>query len=149
VKLTTHLHLVPRSRMSGVIPPLPQYASMVWCSVKKAQGQLYLYLKAWRLILRFTHFTIYSRNSFSRSVNSFPVTSHRWESNLKLQNRGGNQCSTTFNVSSLTHPFRILEFQVTIHLTRSIRDVHSFIQVKITNESQRPRTIYVLLTSFP
>jgi hypothetical protein len=27
--------------MSGAIPPLPQYASMAWCSVK-AQGQLYL-----------------------------------------------------------------------------------------------------------
>jgi hypothetical protein len=24
--------------MSGAIPPLPQYAFMAWCSVKKAQG---------------------------------------------------------------------------------------------------------------
>jgi hypothetical protein len=30
--------------MSGVIPPLPQYAFMAWSYVKKAQGQLYLYL---------------------------------------------------------------------------------------------------------
>jgi hypothetical protein len=30
--------------MSGAIPPLPQYAFIAWCSVKKAQGQLYLYL---------------------------------------------------------------------------------------------------------
>jgi len=29
--------------MRGAIPPLPQYAFMVWCSVK-AQGQLYLHL---------------------------------------------------------------------------------------------------------
>jgi hypothetical protein len=30
--------------MSGAIPPLPQYAFMASCSVKKkAQGQLYLY----------------------------------------------------------------------------------------------------------
>jgi hypothetical protein len=29
--------------MGGAIPQLPQYASIVWCSVK-AQGQLYLYL---------------------------------------------------------------------------------------------------------
>jgi hypothetical protein len=29
--------------MSGAIPPLPQYAFMVWCSVK-GQGQVYLYL---------------------------------------------------------------------------------------------------------
>jgi hypothetical protein len=27
--------------MSRVIPPLPQYAFMEWCSVKKAQGQFY------------------------------------------------------------------------------------------------------------
>jgi hypothetical protein len=38
VKLTTHLHLVPRSRMRGAIPPLPQSAFMVWCLVK-AQGR--------------------------------------------------------------------------------------------------------------
>jgi hypothetical protein len=30
-------------RMSGAIPPNPQYAFMAWCSVQ-AQGQLYLYL---------------------------------------------------------------------------------------------------------
>jgi hypothetical protein len=30
-------------RMSGAIPPLPQYAFLAWCLVK-AQGQLYLYL---------------------------------------------------------------------------------------------------------
>jgi hypothetical protein len=40
VKLTIHLHLVPRSRVRGAIPPLPLYAFMVWCSLK-AQGQLY------------------------------------------------------------------------------------------------------------
>jgi len=34
---------VPRSRMSGAIPPLAQYAFMAWCSVK-AEEQLYLYL---------------------------------------------------------------------------------------------------------
>jgi len=28
--------------MSGAIPPLPQYAFIAWCSVKKAQEQLYL-----------------------------------------------------------------------------------------------------------
>jgi hypothetical protein len=30
--------------MREVIPPLPQYAFMAWCSVKKEQGQLYSYL---------------------------------------------------------------------------------------------------------
>jgi hypothetical protein len=42
VNLTTHLHPVPRSRMRSAIPPLPQYAIMAWCLVKKEQGQLYL-----------------------------------------------------------------------------------------------------------
>jgi len=43
VKLTTLLHLVPKSRMRGAISPLLQYTFMAWCSVE-AQGQLYLYL---------------------------------------------------------------------------------------------------------
>jgi len=43
VKPTTYLHLVPKSRMRGAIPPLLQYAFMVWYSVK-VQGQLYSYL---------------------------------------------------------------------------------------------------------
>ena len=30
VKLTTHLHLAPRLRMSGAIPLLPLYGSMAW-----------------------------------------------------------------------------------------------------------------------
>lgn len=30
VKVTTHIHLVPRSRMSGVLPLLPASAFMVW-----------------------------------------------------------------------------------------------------------------------
>jgi hypothetical protein len=30
VKLTTHIHLVTRSRMHGVISPLPEYAFMAW-----------------------------------------------------------------------------------------------------------------------
>jgi hypothetical protein len=34
VKLTTHLHLVLRSRIRGAIPPLPQYVFMAWCLVK-------------------------------------------------------------------------------------------------------------------
>jgi hypothetical protein len=40
VKMTTHLHLVPRSGIGGAIPLILQYAFMAWCSIK-AQG-LYL-----------------------------------------------------------------------------------------------------------
>jgi hypothetical protein len=43
VKLTTHIHIVPRSSMRGAVFPFPQYVFMKWCSVK-GQGQLYLYL---------------------------------------------------------------------------------------------------------
>jgi len=35
MNLTTHLHLAPRSRMCGAIPPLPKYAFMAWYSVEK------------------------------------------------------------------------------------------------------------------
>jgi hypothetical protein len=38
VKLTTHLHLVPRSRMRGGIPPLPRYVFMAWCLVKHREN---------------------------------------------------------------------------------------------------------------
>jgi hypothetical protein len=37
-KLTTHLYLVPRLRKRGAIPPLPKYAFMAGCSVKKSTG---------------------------------------------------------------------------------------------------------------
>jgi hypothetical protein len=37
VKLITYFRLVPRSILRGAIPPLPPYASMAWCSVKKKQ----------------------------------------------------------------------------------------------------------------
>jgi hypothetical protein len=39
MKPTTHFHPVPRSRMRGTIPLLPQYVFMARCSVK-AQGGL-------------------------------------------------------------------------------------------------------------
>jgi hypothetical protein len=39
VKLTTHLHLVPRSRRRGAIIPLPRYVFVAWSLVK-----VYLYL---------------------------------------------------------------------------------------------------------
>jgi len=38
VKLTIHLHIVPRSRKRVIIPPLPQSAFRVWCSVRGITG---------------------------------------------------------------------------------------------------------------
>jgi len=52
VKLTPHLYLVPGSRMCGAIPPLPQYDSMAWCSVK-VQGQFDLLPLPLTLMLRY------------------------------------------------------------------------------------------------
>jgi hypothetical protein len=55
-------HLVPRSRKRGTIPPLPQYAFMVWCLVKHRDNftfYLYTYMFSCSLYL-FTlpqHFT--------------------------------------------------------------------------------------------
>jgi len=43
VKLTTHLHLMSKSRMRGAVPPIPNTPS--WRGARlKAQRQLYLYL---------------------------------------------------------------------------------------------------------
>jgi hypothetical protein len=43
MKLTTHLHLVPRSKNAWSHTSTPQYAFMAWFLVK-IQGQIYLYL---------------------------------------------------------------------------------------------------------
>jgi hypothetical protein len=44
VKLTTHLHLVPRSRLHGAIPPLPQYVFIAWCLVKHRDNFTFTFL---------------------------------------------------------------------------------------------------------
>jgi hypothetical protein len=55
VKLTSHLHIMPRSRMHGVILPVSQFAFMAWCSAKvKRRGSFTFTFK-----LTFT-FTFYS-----------------------------------------------------------------------------------------
>jgi hypothetical protein len=44
VKLTTHLHLIPSSRLRGAIPPFSQYAFVAWCSGKSTATNLPLSL---------------------------------------------------------------------------------------------------------
>jgi hypothetical protein len=46
MKLTTHLHIVPRSRMCGAIPPFPQYVFLAWCLVKHRDNFTFIYSKA-------------------------------------------------------------------------------------------------------
>jgi hypothetical protein len=49
VKLTTHLHLVPRLIMRGAIPPLPQYVFMAWCLVKHKENFTCTFYILWQL----------------------------------------------------------------------------------------------------
>jgi hypothetical protein len=44
VKLTTHLHLVPRSKHAWSYTSTPQYSFVAWCSVKKHRDTFTFYL---------------------------------------------------------------------------------------------------------
>jgi hypothetical protein len=50
VKLITHFHLVPRSRRSGAIPPLP-HMSMAWCLISTRDDFTILYKISFYLTL--------------------------------------------------------------------------------------------------
>jgi hypothetical protein len=63
VKLTTHLHLVLRSKNELSYTSTPQYAFMAWCSVE-AQGQLYLLPKMRRENKNLDNLMILRRNIF-------------------------------------------------------------------------------------
>jgi hypothetical protein len=45
VKLITHLHLVPKLKIRGNIPPRPQYISMEWYLVKHRDNFTFLPLQ--------------------------------------------------------------------------------------------------------
>jgi len=55
VKLTTHLHLVPRLRMYRSIPPLPQYVFIAWSSSTR-----YVFT-VWYLVKHRGNFSFYSK----------------------------------------------------------------------------------------
>jgi hypothetical protein len=52
VKLTAHLHLVPRLRMRGAIPALPQFVFMAWRLVKRRDNSPYLAVSSNLSVLR-------------------------------------------------------------------------------------------------
>jgi len=62
--------------MSGAIHPVPQYAFMAWCLVKKAQGQLYffftLYLCTYSLLKGVT-FEVLHLSSYALSTTMLPL----------------------------------------------------------------------------
>jgi hypothetical protein len=72
VKLTAHLHLVPRS-MRGAIPPLPQYASMAWGSVKSTGTTLTVPLKL-KNIGHFSYVSISTNQAFKKIYSLFRIT---------------------------------------------------------------------------
>jgi len=48
VKLTTHLLIVPRLRMRGPIPPLPQYIFVAWYLVKHRDNFAFSFINVTR-----------------------------------------------------------------------------------------------------
>jgi len=48
VKLTTHLNLVSRLRMRGVLPQIPQYVSVAWCLVKQRENLNFTTCQYWK-----------------------------------------------------------------------------------------------------
>jgi hypothetical protein len=50
VKLTTHLHLVPRSKNEWSYTSTPQYTFMAWCSVKHRDNFTFTFTFTFRLI---------------------------------------------------------------------------------------------------
>jgi hypothetical protein len=63
VKLTTHLHLVPRSRMRGAIPPLLHYVFMAWCLVKRRDNFTFILLLFVPVAARSEARTVFNRSN--------------------------------------------------------------------------------------
>jgi hypothetical protein len=83
------LHLVPRSKNEWRYTSTPQYAFMAWCSVKKAQGQLYftlhlpLLLLLLLLLLLKNYSITWGNENISRSTYRY-VTGSVWVARTKL-----------------------------------------------------------------
>jgi hypothetical protein len=76
-------------RMSGAVPPLPQYSSMAWCLVKNtAQGQLDLYL---------SHMLPYSPFSFHSSLLNLCI----WENILNPKDQSVIGVSSWLTISEM------------------------------------------------
>jgi hypothetical protein len=52
VKLTTHIHVMPKSKNAWSYASTPQYAFMAWCSVKKSARTTLLYFTLLYFTLR-------------------------------------------------------------------------------------------------
>jgi hypothetical protein len=82
VKLTTHHRLVPRSRMCGAIPPLPQYVFTAWCLVKQRDNFIfYLYLN--RMFLNRIQFNTMHPVYVKPGINKLLVL--RWHCNTEMR----------------------------------------------------------------
>jgi len=74
VKLTTHLHIVPSSRMCGALLPLPQYVFMARCLVKHRNN--------------FIYFVYVCQYSVSRGSSISKVTGYRLDDRGSFSGRG-------------------------------------------------------------
>jgi hypothetical protein len=115
VNLTTHLHLVPRSKNEWSYTSTPQYAFMAWCSVKrKAQGQLYLTLCT-RTVCKVRGLTLLLRvGTLWRCVDSLlfevpPLASDALLTTLHPLLENVLQTVNHFEISCLGAPFSWLE----------------------------------------
>jgi hypothetical protein len=68
MKLTTHLHLVPRS-MRGAIPPLPQYVFIAWCLVKHKDNFFTFHLP--RYLIKNIFIFVVNNKNILRVLNIF------------------------------------------------------------------------------
>jgi hypothetical protein len=120
VKLTTHLHQVPRLRIGGAILPFVQYVFMAWCFVKHRDNFLpliHMHLKAacyvkhgylwtvFRLLLRnpISALFVSIRFFFTGLFNDFPKSLNP-----------GNSCSTCITLNTVA----------SVDGSRTMKDVH-------------------------
>jgi hypothetical protein len=101
-KLTTHLHLVPKLRMHRAIPPLPQYASMEWCLVKKKHRD---------------NFTFYATGLMT---DNYPTFSAKHSSTLQCTRHGRHITTHGLCLLVSTRYAGPLSYAATSKLTRPI-----------------------------
>jgi hypothetical protein len=124
--MTTHLHLVPRSKNEWTYTSTPQYAFMAWCSVK-TQGKHYLYLYPCFII----------SHNFSRKVSSYSNLLESSESNFfpHFLTENKNVCTKARTATTK---------RIKYHLLFDINLPNNTIQmISVTNTCTKQKRVYV------
>jgi hypothetical protein len=121
VKLTTHFHLVPRSKTSGAIPPLtpfvdsPYYSELELCGgAVTVSFSKYLPWQAMYFLQRSTHFSKTCCRPFAASfrglleqaVLTFYVRSSVSKALPPLENRSSSHCIVSIGLMHELYGFR-------------------------------------------